>query len=291
MTVRAGRKRDFRPVTEAFFRVLAGGATALLVLLFALVVGLVLYRGLPSLSLTMLTRTPRGGYYLGKKGGLLNAIVGSAYVATGATGLALLAALPVALYLRVYAHGAKRMATTVRLAMEILWGVPSIVYGAFGFILMTALGLRASLIAAIVTVSLFELPILVRAMDEVLRMVPQEIEAAAFSLGATRLETAVRVVLRQALPGLLTGALLAFGRGIGDTACVLLTAGFTDRVPTSLTQPVATLPLAIFFQLGTPFPEVQARAYAAATLLTALVLAVSLVSRALGRRLARHIVT
>jgi phosphate transport system permease protein len=119
-------------------------------------------------------------------------------------------------------------------------------------------------------------------------MVPRELKDASSSLGATRLETALKVVIRQALPGILTAVLIAFGRGIGDAASVIFTAGFTDRIPTSLLQPAATLPLAIFFQLGTPFPEVQQRAYASAAVLTLLVLAISLISRVLTKRYTKH---
>ncbi len=153
---------------------------------------------------------------------------------------------------------------------------------------MAALGLRASLLAGIITVALLELPIMTRAMDEVIRLVPQAMTDASASLGATRLETALKVVVRQAMPGILTAVLIAFGRGIGDAASVLFTAGFTDSVPTSLLQPAATLPLAIFFQLGTPYPEVQERAYASAAILTLLILAISLISRTLIRRISRH---
>jgi len=120
------------------------------------------------------------------------------------------------------------------------------------------------------------------------RLVPRDLLDASDSLGATRLETAFKVVVRQCLPGILTAVLIAFGRGIGDAASVLFTAGFTDRIPTSLFQPAATLPLAIFFQLGTPYPEVQQRAYASAVVLTVLILVISLLSRALVKRLARH---
>jgi phosphate transport system permease protein len=88
----------------------------------------------------------------------------------------------------------------------------------------------------------------------------------------------------------LTAILIAFGRGIGDAASVLFTAGFTDRLPTSLFQPAATLPLAIFFQLGTPFPEVQARAYASAVLLTAVILLVSLLARGLIKKYTKHVI-
>jgi phosphate transport system permease protein len=93
--------------------------------------------------------------------------------------------------------------------------------------------------------------------------------------------------LRQAFPGLLAAVLIAFGRGIGDAASVLFTASFTDSLPYSLFKPVATLPLAIFFQLGTPFPEVQQRGYAAALVLTVIVLLVSILARFLTRNLVR----
>jgi phosphate transport system permease protein len=93
---------------------------------------------------------------------------------------------------------------------------------------------------------------------------------------------------RQALPGLLTALLLAFGRGIGDAASVLFTAGYTDRLPHSLLDPVASLPLAVFFQLATPYRAVQNRAYACAFILLAIVLIVSLLSRLLSARMARY---
>jgi phosphate transport system permease protein len=249
----------------------------------------VLVRGLPALSLDMITQTPKGGYYLGKEGGILNAILGSLYLATGGTLLAFIFGLPIAFYLKTYSEGS-RWTTFVRLSLDVMWGIPSIVYGAFGFTLMLALGWRASLLAGIVVLALLELPILTRAIDEVMRLTPHDLEQASLALGATRLETASKVILRQVLPGIITAVLLAFGRGIGDAASVLFTAGYTDRIPNSLFSPAASLPLAVFFQLGTPFPEVQQRAYAAALVLTLLVLAVSLGSRLLARRLSRYVI-
>ena len=153
---------------------------------------------------------------------------------------------------------------------------------------MMFFGLRTSLLAGIITVALLEIPIMTRAMDEVIRLVPEALNDASYSLGATRLETALKVIVRQSLPGIVTAVLIAFGRGIGDAASVLFTAGFTDNIPTSLLQPAATLPLAIFFQLGTPYPEVQQRAYASAAVLTLIILVISLGSRLLIKRLARH---
>ncbi len=254
-----------------------------------LILGTVLVKGLPALNWQMITQTPKGGYYLGKEGGVLNAILGSLYLAGGGTLLALVFSLPMALYLETYVSKSS-WGRYVRLSLDVLWGIPSIVYGAFGFTLMLSLGLRASLLGGIIALALLELPIMTRAMDEVIRLMPADLEQASLALGSTRLETAIHVVTRQMLPGILTAVLLAFGRGIGDAASVLFTAGYTDRIPTSLMRPVASLPLAVFFQLGTPFPEVQQRAYASALILTIIVLAISLGSRWIAARMGKYTV-
>jgi phosphate transport system permease protein len=275
---------------ERIFRALMAASILIVIGCLVLIVGTIIWKGLPAMSLSMITQIPKGGYYLGKEGGILNAIIGSLYLASGATVLAILFSLPVVLYINVYTKKRSRLASLTRFSFDVLWGIPSIVYGAFGFIIMVFFGLRASLLAGILAVALLEFPIMSRAADEVIRMVPRELLEASYSLGATRLETALKVVVRQCLPGLLTAVLIAFGRGIGDAASVLFTAGFTDRIPTSLLEPAATLPLAIFFQLGTPFPEVQQRAYASAAILTVLILIISLVARGLGKRYTRHII-
>ena len=100
-------------------------------------------------------------------------------------------------------------------------------------------------------------------------------QEASYALGSTKTETAYKVFFSQALPGFATAILLAFGRGIGDAASVLFTAGYTDYIPRNFSDPTATLPLAIYFQLGSPIPEVQNRAYAAAIILTFIVLVIS----------------
>jgi phosphate transport system permease protein len=265
------------------------GATVTVLGSLILILGTIVWRGLPALNLDMLTQTPKGGYYLGKEGGILNAIVGSFYLAGGGTLLAVVISLPIALYLQIYAARTRR-AELARLALDVLWGIPSIVYGAFGFIIMLAVGMRASLLGGIITLALLELPIIVRGMDEAISLVPNTLREASLALGATRLETAIKVVVRQTAPALLTAVLLAFGRGIGDAASVLFTAGYTDRLPDSLLSPAASLPLAVFFQLGTPFPAVRERAYAAALVLTVIVLAISLISRRLAGRLTKHVI-
>ncbi len=279
-----------RFVEERVFKALMALSTALIVGCLLLIMLTVLAKGLPYMSLDMVTKTPQGGYYLGKGGGVLNAILGSLYLAGGATLLAFLFGLPVALYLNLYARPGSRFVSFCRFALDVLNGVPSIVFGAFGFAIMVFFGLRASLLGGIIAIALLILPMMARSMDEVIRLIPRELLEASYSLGANRWETARRVVVRQALPGILTSVLIAFGRGIGDAAAVIFTAGFTDAVPGSLLRPAATLPLAIFFQLGVPIPEVRGRAYASALILTVLILCISLAARLLSRRLTRHVV-
>ena len=278
-----------RHIEEGLMQGLMVASFLLISACLILILGTVIYKGLPAMSLDMITQAPKGGFYLGKEGGILNAILGSLYLAGGGTVAALILSIPITLYLKSFSGGTK-WGHIVRLALDVLWGIPSIVYGAFGFMIMLAIGLRGSLLGGIIALTLVELPILVRAMDEVMRLIPADIEQASLALGATRLETSTRIILRQGLPGIVTALLLAFGRGIGDAASVLFTAGYTDRLPTSLFRPVASLPLAVFFQLGTPFPEVQQRAYASALILTLMVLLISLGSRWIAGRLSRFVV-
>jgi phosphate transport system permease protein len=278
-----------RHLEERFFKALMRFSLLLALAILGLIMYTVVRKGIGALSWNMLTQPSQGGYYLGgDEGGILNAILGSLYLAAGATAMALAAGLPVVFYLHAYLERS-RLANWVRLAFDVLWGIPSIVYGAFAFMLMLYLGMRASLLAGMITLALVELPILVRSMDEVVRLVPTELTESTYALGTTRLEM-TRILLRQTLPGLVTAMLLGFGRGIGDAAAVLFTAGYTDAMPTSLTRPTASLPLAIFFQLSSPFETVQARAYASALVLTVLILVISLLARLSMHRLGKHVI-
>jgi phosphate transport system permease protein len=278
-----------RHLTEAIVKGLMVASFILVAGSLGLILWTVIVRGLPALTWDMISQIPQGGFYMGKGGGVLNAIIGSLYLAGGGTLLALIFSLPIALYIETYL-GDSEWGRYVRLSLDVLWGIPSIVYGAFGFTIMLAVGLRASLLAGIIVLAMLELPIMVRAMDEVIRLMPSDLEHAALALGSTKLEVALRVVTRQMLPGIVTAILLAFGRGIGDAASVLFTAGYTDRIPTSLMRPTASLPLAVFFQLATPYKEVQQRGYASALILTIIVLVISLGSRWISGRLNRYTV-
>jgi phosphate transport system permease protein len=277
-----------RKIEEYFFRVIMLLCTCIIALALLIIIFSILKKGLPSLSWTILTQTPKGGFYFGKEGGILNAIIGSIYLAFGATLISLLIGVPVALYMNVHLVKRKKLVNAMRFLLDLLWGIPSIVYGAFAFSVMIYLGMRTSLLAGILTVALFIIPITIRSMDEILRTVPRGLLEASLSVGATRGETAYKVFIRQSFPGLVTALLLSFGRAIGDAAAVLFTAGFTDRIPTSLFQPSATLPLSIFYQLGSPLEEVKNRAYAAAVVLTLIVLILSIATRFFSRSFRKH---
>lgn len=282
--------KGWRRFEEWAFKGLMMGATAVVMGCLVLILATICWKGLPALNWSMVSQTPKGGSMLGTEGGILNAILGSLLLGLCATAVALALSLPLVFYLNIYLRRKSRFALLVRFLLDVLWGIPSIVYGAFAFTLMVLWRVPASFLAATVTIALLVVPIMARSMDEVLRMIPFELKEAAYTLGSTRLETATKVVFRQALPGILAAVLTAFGRGIGDAAAVLFTAGFTDSLPYSLMKPVATLPLAIFFQLGTPFPEVQARGYASALVLTILLLLVSMGSRLLTGRFTKHVI-
>ena len=154
----------------------------------------------------MLIQTPKGGYYLGKEGGIANAIVGSLCLSFGASVLSFLLGLPIAFALQKEYLG-RRLSCITRLSLDILWGTPSIVYGAFGFIVMVYFGLSASLLGGIIALTLLMLPIMTRSIEEVIRMIPPELKELTYALGATRIETTLN-------GGLQTGTARDSDRGI-----------------------------------------------------------------------------
>lgn len=263
---------------EKIFKVLMYLAMFLVVALVVSIVYTIFARGWSAMSWDMISKLPGGGFYIGKEGGFLNAIVGSLIIVGASTVLGLAISIPVVFYLNIYLKKRSKIAYISRLSYDVLFGVPSIVYGAFGFTIMILLGLKASLLGGIIVITLLIIPIFIRSMDEVAREFPRDILDATYSLGATRVET-IRVVVKQIAPGIATATLLSIGRAIGDAASVMFTAGYTDSIPTSLSQPAATLPLAVFFQLSSPIPEVQDRAYAAALVLTVIILILSILGR------------
>src|SRR3954468_4836028 len=270
---------------EKFFHVMSGVITLIIIFVLVHLIWSIVGKGASYLSWDIISKPPKGTFYFGGEGGgFLNAIAGSFYLAIGATLLSFIVSLPVALFLNIYLIKYSRLLIGIRFFLDVLWGIPSIVYGAFGFLILMFLGYRNSLGAGILTVAALISPIMIRAMDEVLKTIPIGLQEAAYAIGSTKTETAYKVFFRQAFPGLATAVLLAFGRGIGDAASVLFTAGFTDLVPHKLSDPAATLPLTIFYQLQSPSEDMQNLAYTAAIILTFIVLVTSITARLLYRK-------
>jgi phosphate transport system permease protein len=274
-------------IEENIFKVLMISSAALIAALLIFILGTIINKGLPALSWEMVTRLPGGGFYLGKEGGVLNAITGSLYIISGALAISIIISVPLVMYINFYLLKRTGFASLIRFSFDILLGIPSIVYGAFGFAIMIFLGMRSSVLGGMIAVAMLITPIMMRSFDEVARLLPRALPDALLALGSTRLEM-IKVLMRQLLPGFVTAALLATGRGIGDAATVLFTAGYTDNLPGGLSQPAATLPLSIFFQLGSPVEEVQNRAYASALILTAIILILSLASRYVSSRFSKN---
>lgn len=258
-----------------------------IVLIFVLtIVWTIFKKGISSISWEMISQLPGSNFNTENDGGFLNAIVGSLMIVIPSCIIAIIISIPVVFYITLYRKRNDKLSYIARLSYDVLYGIPSIVYGAFAFAIMVLVGMRASLLGGIIVTVMLMIPMLTRAGDEIAKSVPTEIQEATFSLGATKWET-LKVILRQALPGMITATLLALGRAIGDAASVMFTAGFSEAIPKTLSQPTATLPLAIFNWLTMPEPF-PSRAYAAALVLTVIVLILSIGGRLVSHYFSKH---
>jgi len=206
------------------------------VLLF--IIFFVLRRGLPVLSLEFLTANPAD---MGKAGGIFSTIVGMAAL----TLLAILIAAPLgvgtAIYLTEYTWGGP-LTRVIRFGAECLAGIPSIIFGLFGFILfVTKLRFGWSILSGGLTLAFMLLPTIIRTSEEAIKSVPPAYRTVSFSLGSTKWQTVTRVVLPSALPGIATGIVLSIGRSIGETAATIFTAGSALRLPTSIFSSTRTM--------------------------------------------------
>lgn len=264
-------------IEEKVVKALMWVAVSLVVLVVASIICTIFVKGFGSLSWDMVTKVPGRNWNTTDDGGFINAIWGSIIVVAPATLIAMVVSIPVVFYMNLYRRRSNWLSYVARLAYDVLYGIPSIVYGAFAFMIMVMVGMRASVLGGIIVSTLLIIPMFIRNGDEISKSVPDDMIDAAYSLGATKWET-LKVVVRQVLPGMVTATLLAVGKAIGDAAAVMFTAGFSDSMATSLSSPTATLPLAIFnwVTMPDPFPG---RAYAAALVLTVIVLILSLGGR------------
>jgi phosphate transport system permease protein len=220
-----------------------GGAITVAILLGIIL--FVLIQGIPSISLDFLITPPQGG--LSGEGGISTAIVGTLYLLGFTLAILLVPGIGAAIYLAEYARD-NRFTRVIRYAVETLAGVPSIVFGLFGFALfVTALHFNFSILSGSLTLVCLLLPTLIRTTEEAIKTVPRSYREAALASGASKWQTIRHVVLPAAMPGVVTGVILCAGRIVEETACLYVTMGGSAAMPTSLLSGGRTLSLHLFY--------------------------------------------
>lgn len=231
------------------------------------IIAYILVKGIPMLSWEFLTDIPRD---MGRSGGISSSIVGTLVVTAVAVIVATPFGIGTAIYLTEYTREG-RITRIIRFSAESLAGIPSIVYGLFGFIFFVIyLNMGWSILSGGLTMAIMILPTIIRTSEESIRTVPQLYREVGFSLGLTKLQTITRTVLPSALPGIVNGVILSIGRCVAETAAVILTAGSALRMPESLFSPTRTM--AVHFYILAREGISMDNAYGTAALLIILIL-------------------
>lgn len=244
-----------------------------------IIMGFILVKGVPQINLEFLTQEPRS---MGSEGGILSVIVGTLYV----TAVAVLLATPIgvagAVYFTEYAK-AGRIVNAIRFFTEVLAGIPSIIFGLFGFAFFVVfLGMGWSILAGGLTLAIMVLPTIIRTTEEALKTVPMSYREGSLALGATKWYTISRVVLPGCKSGILTGVILGLGRAIGETAAVVLTIGGSLNMPLSIFDSTRTMSVHLYLLASEGIS--QEKTYATAALLIIIVFIINTVANAIGRR-------
>ncbi|MFA7228492.1 MAG: phosphate ABC transporter permease PstA [Melioribacteraceae bacterium] len=218
--------------------VILGGATLLTIIILLFIIGFILEKGLPVLSIDFLTTNPEN---MGKSGGIFPTLIGTIILPL----LAIIIATPLGIFTSVYLSEytkESRATKIIRFGTDCLAGIPSIIFGLFGYIFFViTLGLGWSILSGGLTLAVMILPTIIRTSEEAIRSVPNSYREVSFSLGATSWQTVKKVILPNALPGIVTGIMLSIGRSIGETAAVIFTAGSSLRIPDSLLDSTRTM--------------------------------------------------
>ena len=264
-------------------------STALVFTLIALVplvliVYYLLKEGLGALSVHFFTTDPTGRF-LGDPGGIRSAIVGTAIIVAVATAIAVPLGIGVALYLVEYGKRSL-FANVVRYFIDVMTGVPSVVFGLFIYIVLVISQIGGTFTAwkGAVALSLLMLPVVARSAEVVLNLVPNELRESALALGAPRWRVVFRVVLPTAAPGLVTGSMLALARAAGETAPLLFTAAFVNGLSYDIGQRMNSLPIQIFNDVSQAQDRLVQRAWGAALTLVLMILVVTLLARLVQSR-------
>ena len=282
ITVRsAGLRR--RRITEKAFAGLGVASAGIAVGILALVLGTVIHKGMSQLSLDFFTKARP---LFGQSGGIADALVGSVLI----VGMAMLMAIPVSILVAIFMseYAGPRLSVALRIVLDVLNGVPAIVVGIFVFGLLVV-GRGQSAIFGAFSLAVLMLPMVARATQEVLEIVPRSLREASLAVGVTRWRTTISVVLPTAIGGILTGIVIAVARVAGETAPLLFTSSIAaNAISTDVTHALPTLPVTIFVFSESPDPGEQAAGWAAALVLIAFVLVLKVVAKVLaGRKLRR----
>jgi phosphate transport system permease protein len=278
--ISAGRRRKDRAM-----RLVLAGATGLALVPLVLIIWYLIKKGIGSWSGSFFTSDPNGNF-LGDPGGVKSAILGTLEMVGLATLISVPTGIGVALYLTEYGRSG-RFANVVRYFIDVMTGVPSVVFGLFIYITLVVAGVGGSGFAGwkgSVALALLMLPVVTRSAEVVLLLVPDSLREAALALGAPRWRVVARIVLPTALPGLITGSLLAIARGAGETAPLLFTATLVNGTNFDLSQRMNSLPAQIFADVGQAQDRLVARAWGAALTLVLLILILTLFARVISRR-------
>ena len=256
--------------------------TAVTVFILLFIIVFILRKGLPVLDLSFLTRNPVD---MGRGGGIFSTIIGTLVL----TAVAVLIAAPLgvgtAIFLTEFTWE-NRVTRIIRFGADCLAGIPSIIFGLFGFILfVTKLGFGWSILSGGLTLAFMILPTIIRTSEEAIRAVPPSFRQASFSLGATRWQMVTRVVLPAALPGIVTGVILSVGRSIGETAAVIFTAGSALHIPTSVFSSSRTM--AVHFYILAREGISMPNAYGTAAVLVVAILVINIITYYLMERFIR----
>jgi phosphate transport system permease protein len=271
--------------TDRAMRWLMWVAVGIALVPLVLIIYYLIHKGAGQWTGSFFSSDPNGNFF-GNHGGIRSAILGTLELIGIASLIAIPIGIAVALYLTEYGKNS-RMANVVRYFVDVMTGVPSIVFGLFIYITLVISHVGGSSFAGwkgAVAVTLLMLPIVVRSAEVVLLLVPSSLREAALALGAPRWRVITRVVLPTSLSGLVTGSLLAVARGMGETAPLLFTVSYTMNLTGNPNTLMNSLPVQIYNDIHSPESAVQARAWGGALTLVALVLIINLIARAVSRR-------
>jgi phosphate transport system permease protein len=275
----AGRRKIISKIAES----LCALAVLLALIPLAMILFYVLTHGLTALNFAFFTNTPKPVGETG--GGMANAIVGTLILIA----IASLIAVPVGMVCGIHLaeYSGSRFTSIVRFAADVLNGVPSIVIGIFAYGIAVLPVKRFSAIAGGFALGMLMIPVVVRTTEELLRLVPQGLREGALALGASRSRAVFSVIVPAALPGILTGILVAIARVAGETAPLLFTSFNNPFWSTNITQPIASLTYQVYIYANSPYDDWRRQAWAGAFLLVMMILTLSIVARLAVRRLER----